>query len=144
MNYTLENMFNRKAAGIARDNKALVHTDIEIVQRPSKYRKKISYSDHDWDKDRNRTLAITTYQLIQRKMDTEEYINQLNGIPLSRSRLSGEGISIVKMSFFQKEGAFQHLNETFFIMSEFSKHFMVNQKFVTEIIFTVDGGQGTN
>jgi hypothetical protein len=25
-------------------------------------------------------------------------------------------------------------------MSEFSKHFMVNQKFVTEIIFTVDGG----
>jgi hypothetical protein len=77
-------------------------------------------------------------------MDTEEYINQLNGIPLSRSRLSGEGISIVKMSFFQKEGAFRHLNETFFIMSEFSKHFMVNQKFATEIIFTVDGGQGTN
>lgn len=140
MNYTLENMFNRKAAGIARDNKALVHTDIEIVQRPSKSWKKISYSDHDWDKDRNRTLAITTYQLIQRKMDTEEYINQLNGIPLTRSRLSGEGISIVKMSFFQKEGAFRHLNETFFIMSEFSKHFMVNQKFVTEIIFTVDGG----
>jgi hypothetical protein len=41
MNYTLENMFNRKAAGIARDNKALVHTDIEIVQRPSQSWKKI-------------------------------------------------------------------------------------------------------
>ena len=109
--------------------------------------KKIIYSDHDWDKDRNRTLAITTYQLIQRKMDKEEYINQLNGIPLSRSQLSGEGISVVKMSFFQKEGAFRHLNETFFIMSKFSKHFTVNQmllKLSLQSMVEATSGQGTN
>jgi len=36
VNYTLEAMHERKAAGIARDNKALVYIDIEVVHRPSK------------------------------------------------------------------------------------------------------------
>ena len=33
---------------LARDDKALVHTDVEVVQRPSKSWVRVQYADHDW------------------------------------------------------------------------------------------------
>ena len=70
VNYTIESMcFSNGCAAVERDNKTLVHTDVEVVQRPSKSWMKIgiAYSDYDWAKDSNRTLAITTFQLISPK-----------------------------------------------------------------------------
>ena len=34
--YALENIYSRSGCIIARDNKALVHTNVEVVQRPNK------------------------------------------------------------------------------------------------------------
>lgn len=109
--YTVEGMFERDVAGIARDNKALVHTDIEVVQRSSKSWVRVQYEDHDWGKDSNRTLAITTYQFIKLKdlSPGMTEVNQLNSIPLCTTHLSGPGISLVKMPCFQKESIFRHL-----------------------------------
>ena len=133
--------FERNAA---RDNKALVHTDVEVVQRPSKSWLRVQYEDHDWEKDSNRTIAVTTYQLLKVKdvSDSTDEISHLNSIPLCNSRLSGPGISVVKMSYFQKESIFRHLNETLFIMSLETNvsHFMKNGSFVNELVFIVDGG----
>jgi len=119
-----------------------VHTDIEVVQRPSKSWVKISYSDHDWEKDSDRTLAITTYQLLKQKQlfENPEYTTHLTGIPVSKSRTTGMGVSLVKMSYFEKEGAFRHMNETLFVMNKHKDHFIRNHKFVSQLVITVDGG----
>ena len=50
VNYTIESMcFSNGCAAVERDNKTLVHTDVEVVQRPSKSWMKIeiAYSDYD-------------------------------------------------------------------------------------------------
>ena len=111
-------MHEGKAAGIARDNKALVHIYNAVVQRPSKSWVNVQYEDNDWEKVSNITLTFTTYQLIKVKKlsENQECIATLNSIPGSKSRLSGPGISIVKMSYFQKESIFRHLNKTLYLM----------------------------
>ncbi|CAG2236052.1 unnamed protein product [Mytilus edulis] len=92
VNYTIENVcLSHDCAAVARDNKDLVHTDVEVVQRPSKSWIKISYSNHDWAKDSNRTLAITTIQLISPKQSSVsndyEYLSQLDGIPIYKIKV---------------------------------------------------------
>ena len=142
MKYTLFNMFERGAAILARDNKALVHTDVEIVQRPKSW-KRIQYSDHDWNKDSKRTITITTYQFVKKKEISEEVmISELAGIPACTTRLQGPAVSLVKATYFEKSTAFRHLNETLFIMSlpQYTEHFTSNGKFTTELLVTVDGG----
>lgn len=56
MNYSLEIAIGNSAVIISRDDKSLVHYDVEVVQRPSKSWEKITYSDHDWEKDNQRSL----------------------------------------------------------------------------------------
>ncbi|CAG2254246.1 unnamed protein product [Mytilus edulis] len=129
VNYTIENVcLSHDCAAVARDNKDLVHTDVEVVQRPSKSWIKISYSNHDWAKDSNRTLAITTIQLISPKQSSVsndyEYLSQLDGIPICKSKIGGKGISLIKMSYFEKESAFRHLNELLYIIFKHKEHFL--------------------
>ncbi len=89
----------------------------------------VTYEDHDWAKDTNRTLCITTYQIVKEipQKQNKELLSGLGKIPPLHSKLGGPGVSIIKMSFFQKENGFRHLNETLFLMSpdELSEHFMV-------------------
>lgn len=48
VNYTIENVcLSHDCTEVARNNKALVHSYVEVVQRPSKSWIKISYSNHD-------------------------------------------------------------------------------------------------
>ncbi len=117
--YALEDMYSRSGCIIACDNKALVHTDVEVVQRPGKSWKCVVYDDHDWAKDSKRTLCITTYQLVKMTSVSPEacYMGQLGRIPFSQTKLQGPGVSIVKMSFFEKESAMRHFNETMFLLS---------------------------
>jgi hypothetical protein len=145
MQYALEDMQGRGGASIARDNKALVHTDVEVVQRPSKSWKRVQYEDHDWAKDTNRTLCITTYQLIKPKKDLLSGGDActLGQVVVNKAKFAGRGISVVKMSYFEKESVIRHLNETLFIMSneQFRDHFTgADGRLVSQLLITVDNG----
>lgn len=120
----------------------MVHTDVEVVQRPSKSWIKISYSDHDWAKDSNRTITITTIQLISPKQSSVsndyEYLSQLDGIPTCKSKIGGKGISLIKMSYFEKEGAFRHLNELLYIIFKHKEHLKKKRELASQILITGD------
>lgn len=143
--YSLEGMWHPDTGMVARDNKALVYTDVQIVQRPSKSWVRVQYEDHDWSKDPNRTLCLSTYQLIQRKVvvDDPELLSQLGHLNISSSRTSGPAVTLVKASYFQKEGAFRHFNELMYVISLDAsyKHFSsTDGGLVYQLLLTVDGG----
>lgn len=143
LQYSLRSMENECI--IARDDKALVHTDVEVVQRPSTSWVRVQYADHDWEKDSKRTLSITTYQFVHvAKIDEEEHLQSIIGsVGVSKTRLRGNGASLVKVHFYESSTAFRHMNELLFIMSldEYQHHFLSNDsKFVSQILVTVDGG----
>ena len=129
---------------LARDDKALVHTDVEVVQRPSKSWVKVQYSDHDWEKDSTRTLAVTTYQFVS--VDTiyeeEQLQSVIAGVSVSKTRIRGNGVSLVKIHFLEATTAFRHMNELLYLMSldKYQKYFLQNSKFVPEMLVTVDKG----
>ncbi|XP_021376553.1 uncharacterized protein LOC110465207 [Mizuhopecten yessoensis] len=129
---------------IARDNKAKVHCDVEVIQRPSKSWVKVRYSDHDWQKNSDRTLVPTTYQLVSMTdlSKEENVLCELDGIPMVKTRVTGPGLSIIKSSLFEQESCFRHMNELLFVLSleEFKYHFMRDGEFVSQLLITVDGG----
>lgn len=98
LQYSLREMENYSI--LARDDKALVHTDVEIVQRPSKSSIRVRYADHVWEKDSNHTLAITTYQfVIILKLNSEEQsVARIGSGGVSKTRVHGNGISLVNSS----------------------------------------------
>jgi hypothetical protein len=128
---------------IARDDKSLVHCDVEVVQRPSKSWKKVVYSDHDWEKDTKRSLQITTYQFVRVKDHANtDNVLQLNGIPVCQSRLTGGGISIVKLHYFEGSTVFRHFNELLHVMSldDYKNFFKTGSNIIPHLLLTVDGG----
>lgn len=145
LQYTLNNALAFSHSGvIARDDKSRVHTDVEPVQRPSKSWTKINYADHDWAKDTRRTLIVTTYQFVHLSKISEEEIalSSVGGIPVCRTRVTGPGEAIVKIGFFEPSTIWRHMNETLFVLSqEINKHhFISDNRFVSQLFITVDGG----
>ena len=144
VNFSIEQALENEAVIIARDDKALVHCDVEVVQRPSKSWRKISYADHDWQKDTQRSLQITTYQFVklkEKKMDVDCII--LDDTPVCQTNLTGPGLSLVKEHFNEGSTVFRHLNELLFVMSEekFKTHFTkTDGRFISQVLLTVDGG----
>ncbi|CAG2207627.1 unnamed protein product [Mytilus edulis] len=129
---------------IARDNKAKVHCDVEVVQRPSKSWVKVRYCDHDWEKSTDKTITPTTYQFVNLSNVSKEEVllSELDGIPMVKTRVNGPGLTLIKASFFEPESCFRHMNELLFVMSldHFKDHFIKNDQFVSQLLVTVDGG----
>ncbi|CAC5412537.1 unnamed protein product [Mytilus coruscus] len=145
INYSIEETLINNGKVIARDGKALVHCDVEIVQRPSKSWKKVIYSDHDWEKDTKRSLQITTYQFVKVKdmSENEDIVAQFSGIPICQSRLTGGGLSIVKIHYFENSTVFRHFNEFLFVMTLENQHafFHIGDNgLIPQLLITVDGG----
>lgn len=134
--------FSRTGCVIARDDKALVHTDVEVVQRPSKSWTRIRYSDHDWEKNCENTLQISTYQFVEVISEQSEVLSFIGTVGVTKTRVRGNGVSLVKMHYFEPSTAFRHMNELLFIMSldEHSHYFLQNDELVTRLLVTVDGG----
>lgn len=101
-----------------RDDKALVHCDVEVVQRPGKFWAKVTYSDHDWDKDTQITLPLSILQFVKLKdvLYDEDAIAQL-GVQVCHSKLYGGAASLVKIQFFESSTIFCHFNKLLFVMS---------------------------
>ncbi len=134
MNYALADICRRGGMRVGRDNKALVYTDVQIVQRPSKSWVRIQYEDHDFKKETQRSLTISTYQI--------QSASELGNVEGNMNKYDGQGACIVKMHFFEKESAFRHLNELFYLMScdDMMEHFLKDGALVTEMVITVDNG----
>ena len=97
------------------------------------------------EKDSNRTLAITTYQFVKvTKLNSEEQLSsRLGSVGISKTRVSGNGLSLVKIHFYEPTTAFRHMNEVLYIMSldEYKQYFLTDEgKLVSRILLTVDGG----
>ena len=117
--YSLTNVHLCDGATIARDNKAKVHCDVEVVQRASKSWVKVQYSDHNWEKSSERTLTPTTYQFVNltELSKQEVLLSEIDGIPLVKTRVTGEALTLIQASFFEPESCFRHLNELLYVMS---------------------------
>lgn len=139
---------NYRAKPVKQDNimQELVHCDVEVVQRPSKSWQKVSYSDHDWNKDTQRSLQITTDQFVKLKefSSPEETLVGLGGLPIYQSRLQGGGLSVVKIHFTEHSTIFRHLNELLYLVSltQFKPFFLDtdSNRLVPNFLLTVDGG----
>lgn len=143
VNYALEEGFASKAIIIARDDKALVHTDVQVVERPSKSWYKIAYADHDWAKDTQRSLQITTYQFVEMKEKPQNDNIYLGEVPVCQTNLTGPGLSLVKIHQFEGSTVFRHFNELLFVLTveKFEKFFVdSNGDLLSQILLTVDGG----
>ncbi|WAQ93675.1 hypothetical protein MAR_006146 [Mya arenaria] len=136
------NEFCRTGGVIARDDKALVHTDVEVVQRPSKSWTRIRYSDHDWEKNCENTLQISTYQFVEVISEHSEVVSFIGTVGVTKTRVKGNGVSVVKMHYFEPSTAFRHMNELLFIASldKHNHHFLQNGELVSKLLVTVDGG----
>ena len=145
VNYSIEAVLLAHGKVLARDDKSLVHCDVEVVQRPSKSWKKVVYSDHDWEKDTKRSLQITTYQFVKVKnslSDDKNYAYDLCSIPICQSRITGGGMSVVKLHFFEPSTVFRHVNELMFLMTlqENITFFKNETQIIPQLLLTVDGG----
>ena len=142
MQYLYKRCFEmEEVAVIARDNKARVHCDVEVVDRPSKSWKRVRYSDHHFDKDSKRSITITTYQLVKENTNDSHILTTLGSIPVTRTRVTGKGICIVKASYFELESVFRHLNEFLIVMLRSPNHFLSSSGTLKPtIVITVDGG----
>ncbi|CAG2227923.1 unnamed protein product [Mytilus edulis] len=142
--YSLTYFHLYEGSVIARDNKAKVHCDVEVVQRPSKSWVKVRYCDHDWEKSTDKTITPTTYQFVNLSNVSKEEVllSELDGIPMVKTRVNGPGLTLIKASFFEPESCFRHMNELLFVMSldHFKDHFIKNDQFVSQLLVTVDGG----
>ena len=147
MQYSYCEAFNRseETAVVGRDDKAKVHTDTEVVDRPSKSWRRIRYSDHGFEKDSRRSVTVTTYQFVVQKEITEScLITHLEGVPVSRTRVTGPGLCLVKSTYFEESTAFRHFNELLFVVSQerHRSHFVHKQNGTLKpnLLVTVDGG----
>ena len=104
---------------------------------------RVTYSDHDWGNSWERTLQITTYQFVHvLELQSTDAISYLGSVGVTKTRVKGSGISLVKMHYFEPSTAFRHINELLYIMSlkHCSHHFMHDHAFVPRLLVTVDGG----
>ena len=131
-----------ETAVVARDDKAKVHLDSEVVDRPSKSWQRVRYSDHHFSKDSRRTVTITTYQFVSRKeMHDQVLISAIDDIPVTRTRVTGPGLCLVKATHFEAETIFRHMNELLAVMCENPEHFKNEDGMLkANLLLTVDGG----
>jgi hypothetical protein len=144
MQYLYRWSFTNEAevAVVARDNKARVHCDVEVVDRPSKSWRQIRYSDHHFEKDSKRSITITTYQFVKENSfsPSSNILTTIGDLPVTRTRVTGRGLCVVKSAYFQDESVFRHLNELLIVMVNNKDHFMHDGKLKPNLVVTVDGG----
>lgn len=49
--------------------------------------------------------------------EDENIIAQFSGIPICQSRMTGGGVSIVKIHYFENSTVFRHFNELLYVMT---------------------------
>ena len=108
---------------ISKDAKAIIPSNIAAVQRPGHtWKKRDVLPDHSWDQSRTNALTPMTFLFIETRITGTE-IHTLEELSMSAVHTtlhltrSGQGVTLINLSFFEPDTAIKHLNEIFLLLS---------------------------
>ena len=150
VNHIVEASQQPSSLAISKDAKAIIPADIAPVQRPGhSWRKRDVLPDHTWDQSRTNALTPMTFLLLETKITgtTMDSIEELD-ISVSNTTLhltrSGQGVTLINLSFFEPDTTFKCLNELFLLLTlpaldSFFRN-PITGKLKQEFTFIVDNG----
>ena len=136
---------------MSKDAKSIVLADSSPVQLPGhSWRKKLVLPDHSWDQSRTNAVTPMTYLFLQPIVSTLPY-SQLESLDIHVSQStvlqvtrSGQGVTLLNLSFFEPDNTFKCLNEVFLLLSIFALdpffRDRLTGKLKKEFTFVVDNG----
>ena len=116
---------NKSALTISKDAKAIIPSNIASVQHPGKtWRKRDILPDHSWDQSRTNSITPMTFlfldtRITQREISVqtpEEVVTPVENAILHVTR-SGQGITLLNLSFFECDTTFKCLNEILLLLT---------------------------
>lgn len=130
---------------VARDDKAKVHTDSEVVTDHPKAGEGSGIVTMVLRRILERSVTVTTYQFVVKRDVHGEgcLISHVDGTPVNRTRVTGPGLCLVKSTYYEESTAFRHINELLYVMSceRHRSHFVDSRgKLKPNLLLTVDGG----
>ena len=135
---------------VSKDAKAIIPADISPVQRPGRSWKSKEHPDHSWDQSRVNSITPMTFLFLetvvkQKPSSTVEelYITTSSSTTIHLKR-TGQGVTLLNLSFFEPETTFKCLNELLYLLTLPSLDpFFRDQRtgaLKKEFVFVVDNG----
>ena len=136
---------------ISKDAKAIVPGDISPVQiQGHTWKKRLVLPDHSWDQSRVNAITPMTFLFVETVITKHPTSTvDLLELPVSESTIlhlkrTGQGVTLLSLSFFEAETTFKCLNEILYLLSlsaldPFFRDLSTGQ-LKTDFIFIVDNG----
>lgn len=102
---------------VSKDAKAIISADISPVQRPGRSRKrKLELPDHSWDQPRINAVTPMTFLFLNtivkpRPFSTVESLHISTSDSITPYLTSGQGVTLLSLSFYEPETTLKCLNE---------------------------------
>ena len=132
---------NSHALVISKDAKATVAADIPPVQLPGRSWKKRELPDHTWDQSRQNSITPMTFLFLDTKVTG---IQSFNGDNVELVTRTGQGVTLLYLSFFESDTAFKCMNEIFLLLSQPGLDSFFRDSITgtlrKEFVFVVDNG----
>ena len=101
-----------------------------------------TYPDHTWDQSRDNVVTPMTHLFLTTKVD--EQVFDVGGSALLHVTRTGKAVTLVNLSLYEPETAFNYMNEIFFMLTlpELDEYFRCpsTKQLKEEFIFVVDNG----
>ena len=135
---------------VSKDAKAIIPGDISPVQRPGRSWKPKEHPDHSWDQSRVNAITPMTFLILNTviKQQPSSTIQELHlstsGCTTLHLTRTGQGVTLLNISFYEPETTFRCLNELLYLLTLssldcfFRDHKTGSLK--KEFIFVVDNG----
>ena len=125
----------------AKDAKAIVCGDIEPVLHPDKSWREKTYPDHTWNQSRLNAVTPMTHLFLTPPSDQVVSIGDSSYLHVTRT---GRAVTLVNLSYFEPETAFNCMNEIFYLMTlpQLDSYFRSPEtgRLKDHFIFVVDNG----
>ena len=109
---------------ISKDAKAIVSCDIAPVQRPGpSWKRRLVLPDHTWDQSRINAITPMTFLFVQTEIrrtpaSTVEHLDlQMSSTTTLHLTRTGQGVTLLNLSFYEPETTFRSLNEILFLLT---------------------------
>ena len=99
---------------VSKDAKAIVMADIAPVQLPGHSWKKRELPEHTWDQSRRNAITPMTFLFLETRVTNTTSSNKDTFVHITRS---GQGVTLLNLSFFEPDTTFKCMNEIFLLLA---------------------------
>ena len=140
-----------QCVAMSKDAKSIILADSSPVQLPGpSWKKKLVLPDHTWDQSRTNAITPMTYLFLKPVVCPLPY-SQLESLDIHVSdssmlqvTRSGQGVTLLNLSFFESDNTYKCLNEVFLLLSNYAlaPYFRdeTTKQLKKEFTFVVDNG----